>query len=95
MKPVYKCDYCSFMGTKEEVKQHEPLCNENYNMKSCYTCKNRGKMTIENKMVKYECEVGKDIPTGNIIVHCELYDRKEESKSIFGEFANNLFGIGL
>ena len=23
MKPLYKCDYCSFTGTEEEVKEHE------------------------------------------------------------------------
>ena len=64
-------------------------------MKSCWTCKNRGKLTMEDMLIKYECEVGKDIPAGNIIVHCGLYEQKEKIKSIFGEFANNLFGTGF
>lgn len=95
MKPVYKCGYCSFMGTEEEVKEHEPNCQENYDNKGCYTCKKRGKITFENHKIKYECEVGKDIPAGCIINHCELYEQKEKNKSIFGEFANNLFGTGF
>ena len=36
MKPVYKCDYCSFMGTAEEVEKHEPQCMENGKVK--YEC---------------------------------------------------------
>ena len=26
MKPVYRCDGCSFMGTAEEVEKHEQTC---------------------------------------------------------------------
>lgn len=92
MKPVYKCDYCSFMGTEEEVRNHEPLCHENYDMKSCWTCKNRGKMTMEDKLIKYECEAEKDIPAGNIIVHCERYEYKGKAESISGNLFGNLFG---
>lgn len=95
MKQVYKCDYCSFMGTEEEVKEHEPNCQENYDNKGCYTCKNRGKITFENHKIKYECEAGEDIPAGYIIKHCDLYDQKEKSYSAFGELVNNLFGTGF
>lgn len=91
MKPVYKCDYCSFMGTEDEVREHEPQCYENYDMKSCWTCKHRGKMTMEDKLIKYECEAGEDIPAGNIFQHCDLYERKESTKT-FGGLSNNLFG---
>ena len=95
MKPVFKCDYCSFMGTEEEVKEHESNCTENYDMRSCHTCKNRGRLSVVDSKIKYECEVGKDIPAGCIIKHCDLYEQKEKSKSIFGEFANYLFGTGF
>ena len=37
MKPVFKCDYCQFMGTEEEVSEHEPKCFDNYDRRSCYT----------------------------------------------------------
>lgn len=30
MKPVYKCDYCSYMGTARDVKEHEPMCSNRY-----------------------------------------------------------------
>ena len=95
MKLVYKCDYCSFMGTKEEVKEHEPNCYENYDMRNCYTCKNRGKIMMKESKIKYECKKGKNIPEGCIVNHCDLYEQKEKRKSIFEEFANNLFGIGF
>ena len=95
MKPVYKCDYCSFMGTEDEVREHEPLCYENYDVKGCYTCKHRGKLEFKDKNIKYECEAGKDIPTGSIYKYCDLYEQKEKNKSIFGEFANNLFRTGF
>ena len=26
MKPVFKCEYCQFMGTEEEVSEHELNC---------------------------------------------------------------------
>lgn len=90
MKPVFKCDYCSFMGTKDEVREHEPKCYENYDMRSCHTCVNRGRMTMEDGKIKYECEAGKDIPAGCIIKHCDLYERKE--KTPLGDFASSIFG---
>lgn len=93
MKPVYKCDYCSFVGTEEEVKEHEPNCTENYDMRSCHTCKNRGRVIFKedgmNKM-KYECEAGKDIPEGCVINYCNLYEQKE--KSLYGDLVRSMFG---
>lgn len=92
MKPVYKCDYCSFMGTEEEVREHEPHCHENYDMKSCHTCKNRGRMTTVENKIKYECEVGKDIPAGYIMKHCDLYKQKERSP--YADLVSSMFGRG-
>lgn len=90
MKPVYKCDYCSFMGTEEEVKEHEPKCTENYDMRSCYTCKNRGKLSMEGRNIKYECKAGKNIPSGNIYQYCDLYERKEKSE--YKDLISGIFG---
>lgn len=92
MKQVYKCDYCSFMGTEEEVREHEPNCHGNYDMRSCYTCKNRGKLTMEESKVKYECEVGKDVPAGCIIKYCDSYEQKE--KSPYADLVRSMFGGG-
>ena len=90
MKPVYKCDYCSFMGTYDETKEHEQTCSENYDLKSCYTCKYRGKLTMEDNQVKYECKQGREIPAGKIYQNCNLYDQKE--KSPYDDLLGNFFG---
>lgn len=90
MKPVYKCDYCSFMGTKEETKKHESECRENYDLMSCYTCKHRGKMTMVDKIIKYECNIGKDIPAGMIIKYCDTYEQKEKGK--YDDLISGIFG---
>ena len=37
MKQVYKCEYCSFMGSGEEVSNHEENCVYNPKNKSCST----------------------------------------------------------
>lgn len=34
MKPVFKCDYCNFVGTQEEVEKHEPTCIDNYDKRA-------------------------------------------------------------
>ena len=38
MKPVFKCDYCNFMGTKEVVEEHEKICIDNPEVKCCQNC---------------------------------------------------------
>ena len=85
MKPVYKCDYCSHMGTEDEIREHEPVCMSNYDRKSCYTCKHRGKLNFIDSHIKYECKNGEDIPEDNIIEFCDSYERKEEN-GIFPSF---------
>ena len=74
MKPVFKCEYCSKMGTEEEIREHESSCSENYNKKSCPTCKH-GKIKIKNGDVWFECSLGKEIPQGCMIEFCPSYER--------------------
>ena len=38
MKQAYKCEYCHFMGSGEEVSNHEEDCVYNPKNKSCATC---------------------------------------------------------
>ena len=87
MKPVYKCDYCSFTGIEDEVKTHEESCIQNHNKKSCYTCKNK-----ELKTKGYYCEAGIDIPEGKIYENCELYVRNERVKDAYYDLINSMFG---
>ena len=38
MKEVFKCDYCNYIGTAEEVTEHEKVCLNNPEVKCCYNC---------------------------------------------------------
>lgn len=86
MKPVFKCDYCKFMGTEEEVKEHEIGCMRNYDRSSCYTCKHK-KMISKNGKWTYKCEADIDIPEGKIYEFCKSYERNQDSN-----FFTDLFG---
>ena len=89
MKPVFKCDYCSKMGTEEEIREHEPKCFDNYDRRSCFTCLHK-----TSKGCNYECEVGVEIPEGKLIEFCSSYERKEKPDAVANLFGN-LFGFGL
>lgn len=92
MKPVFKCDYCNFMGTEEEVKEHELTCTDNYNRKSCYTCRHRT-TNVVNKGIKFNCDKEIDIPEGKMFEFCKSYERKDKSNdSMIADFADMLFG---
>lgn len=88
MQPVFKCEYCKFMGTEEEVKKHEAECVDNYDKRSCTTCKHR--KTYCNPTWRYECENGIDIPEGKMFENCSSYERKE--KVDYGNLFGGLFG---
>lgn len=85
MKPVYKCDYCNFMGTKEVVEKHEPECWDNYDMRSCFTCEHR-----DFEGLAFKCDAGIEIPENHVYKFCESYERKErvefQFSDIFGGF---------
>lgn len=88
MKQVFKCDYCNFMGTQEEVEKHESTCFDNYDRKSCYTCEYR---TFKN-LKQFGCTCGKEIPEGKLIEFCPEYKRKEKSDNPFGDIIGGIFG---
>ena len=91
MKPVFKCDYCNFMGTEEEVEKHEPKCMDNYDRKSCKTCvhRERTKYTDDGGYV-YECDKSINVPVNCVYEFCSEYERKEKNVLL-----NNLFPYGL
>lgn len=39
MKQLYRCDYCDFIGSSEEVGNHEINCSYNPKQKTCFSCK--------------------------------------------------------
>lgn len=92
MKPVFKCDYCSRMDTEQKIKEHEPNCIGNYDRKSCYTCVNSD-VKIKNGEFVYECEVGKQVPTGKIFEFCDSYVRKEKSVNKYGNLFDGWLGL--
>ena len=74
MKPVFKCEYCNYMSTEEKVKEHEATCRDNYDRRSCFTCKHK---TMKN-LTQYKCDLGTEIPDGQIFEFCPQYERKEK-----------------
>lgn len=88
MKPVFKCDYCSKMGTEEEIEEHEPKCTDNYDRRSCYTCVHKKICRVVDKdvddiingkaLIVYGCRLGKEIPEGKIFEFCPSYERDEK-----------------
>lgn len=90
MKPVFKCDYCSQMGTEEEIKKHEPECYHNYDLKGCNTCVHKKFKHIDKDIV-YECKKGRDIPKGQMYKDCELY-KFDNNHNLFSAFSDMLFG---
>lgn len=91
MKPVFKCDYCSKMGTEEEIEKHELECFDNYDRKSCYTCTHKSLGKVTNNMITYECKLGKEIPEGKIFEFCPQYERNENNH-IFTNLFGGIFG---
>lgn len=95
MKPVFKCDYCSKMGTEEEIKKHELECLDNYDRKSCYTCMHKKFIRFNdiNKggAIVHECKLGKEIPEGKIFEFCPQYERNKNNYA-FGNLFGGLFG---
>ena len=91
MKSVFKCDYCEFMGTEEETREHELKCIDNYDRKSCYTCTHK-QLVSQEKQWYYKCKLGKEIPVGKIFEFCTQYERKEKPEKIKNLFGN-LFGF--
>lgn len=90
MKPVFKCEYCKFMGTEEEVKKHETECVDNYDKRSCTSCKHRRTYCDP---LRFECENGECIPEGKMIENCGSYERKEkiEYDNLFGDLFGGIF----
>lgn len=90
MKQVFKCDYCNFMGTYEEVKEHEPKCMDNYDRKSCYTCLHKG----YNGLKGFKCDAGIEIPEGQLYEFCKSYERviRLNAESKITDLFGGLFG---
>lgn len=70
MKPIYRCEYCDVTGTEEEILEHEEECVQNYNKKSCLTCK----YCSTDGFRQVKCKNGKEIPEGKIVERCPMHE---------------------
>ena len=93
MKPVFKCDYCDKMGTEEEIREHEPVCTDNYDRKSCYTCVYK-KTRVKDGKWFFECEANEKIPEGKIFEFCKKYERKEKRAIIKSFEIEGFYDLG-
>lgn len=87
MQPVFKCEYCDFMGTEKKVKEHELTCFDNYTRRSCFTCKHKG---YEN-LHQLKCAVGREILKDRIWEFCPKYERRIKEETLADVF-NGMFG---
>ena len=90
MKPIFRCEYCTEQGTKEELEKHEAECIFNYNKRSCLTCQHAG-----GPVLKTVCARGIDLAEGKYYENCHWYewDGKDHTavKNIFGGNIFNSF----
>ena len=87
MKPLYRCEYCDFTGTEEEVKEHEATCIKNYNLKGCLTCMNCN----TDGFSSITCMAGRDIPEGHMYKDCSDYKQGEVKVTGFMSMFSDLF----
>ena len=87
MKPVFKCEYCDYIGIEKDVKEHEPKCTENYTRRSCYTCKHRGYTSLS-----FTCACGREIPEGKIYEFCPKYERETNPSDPLDDFMSLMLG---
>lgn len=90
MKPLYRCDYCEFKGTEEEVLKHEETCIHNTSKKSCLTCKYKKYKNMQT----ITCTNGVDIPGGQYRQYCPNYEDEEkvEPDDDFSNIFKSIFG---
>ena len=88
MKAIYQCDWCDKRDTEDVIREHEPLCTYNKELRFCYTCKNQKGFT------KLDCSV-REIPEGKYISFCPLWEDngKDMTKPTgFDTIFGDLFG---
>ena len=88
MKPIYQCDWCGKRDTEDIIREHEPFCTYNKELRSCYTCKN------QKGFIKLECSV-KEIPEETYISFCPLWEDNGKDMTKPGDYEdifNGWFG---
>lgn len=88
MKQLFRCEYCTEVGTEEEIRAHEEGCLWNYTKKSCWTCKH-----AEKVLSKIRCTADKEISDGTYIEQCSSYeyDGKDHARSLKSPFGSSFW----
>lgn len=55
MKPVFKCEWCEYMGDEDDVLFHEEKCTEHPRTCKCWSCKHAKRIRGKNYEVVIEC----------------------------------------
>lgn len=87
MKPVFKCDFCDFMGVESDVKKHEIECTNNYTRRSCLTCRHRGYSSLN-----FTCYRDVELPAGKMREFCPKYEQEDVRKDPVEEFLELMLG---
>ena len=87
MKPVFKCDFCDFIGVESDVKKHEEECTENYTRRNCFTCKHRAYSSLD-----FICKCGLELPPGKMREFCPKYEREENRHDPLDDFMDLVLG---
>ena len=82
MQPVFKCDFCSFMGSQQEVQEHTRKCTNNFERKNCLSCVHKSWEGVD-----FKCDCGKHIPAGQMIEFCDQYEYKKKVEPLL-DFRN-------
>lgn len=92
MKQIFRCEYCDKMDVEYEILKHETICPFNRLSRSCMTCKH-----AENKITKFVCKQGKEVPEGQQYTDCDMYvwdeiDHAHPNPTVFNSLFGGIFG---
>lgn len=87
MKQLFRCEYCTEVGTEEEIRKHEEECLYNYTKKSCWTCKHK-----ESNFKELKCNAGIELESGKYMEKCSRYEWDEKDHTFKSTFAKILNG---
>ena len=95
MKPIFKCEYCNFMGIEDVVKTHEESCIYNGEKKDCTSCKYADCkwVSITEGKFNYICKKGKNIPEGKQFLNCDMHETRDSKYSPTGLRNDNPFSL--
>lgn len=77
MKRLYKCEFCDYIGSKDDVLKHENICS--YKIRSCDKCSNAMiAYDIKTDNAYYVCNKGKYIKKEDgFNIHCDIFAKRK------------------